>query len=109
MTERIVIDPRLVETCIMTLARHGAWGETGVARPTYSPSWVEAQALVASWCKDAGLDVRGDAVGSLWARLEGSEPGPSIVSGSHIDSQCPGGRYDGALGVIAAYVAIRAL
>lgn len=109
MTDRIKIDPTLVETCIMTLALHGAWGETGVARPTYSPPWVEAQALVASWCKDAGLDVRSDAVGSLWARLEGAERGPSIVSGSHIDSQCPGGRYDGALGVIAAYVAIRAL
>lgn len=109
MSERIAIDPELVETCIMTLAGHGAHGETGVARPTYSPAWVDAQALVASWCTDAGLEVRTDAVGSLWARLEGAMGGPSIVSGSHIDSQCPGGRYDGALGVIAAFVAIRAL
>ena len=109
MSERIAIDPKLVETCIMTLAQHGAWGETGVARPTYSAPWVEAQALVGSWCADAGFDVRRDAVGSLWATLKGSEGGRSIVSGSHIDSQCPGGRYDGALGVIAAYVAILTL
>lgn len=109
MMDRIVINAELVESCLMTLAQHGAWGETGVARPTYSPSWVAAQALVSSWCVDAGLDVRTDAVGSVWARLEGSEGRQAIVSGSHIDSQCPGGRYDGALGVIAAYIAIRAL
>lgn len=109
MKDRIGIDPKLVETCIVTLAQHGAWGETGVARPTYSPSWVEAQALVSTWCAEAGLNVRGDAAGSVWARLDGSNGGLPIVSGSHIDSQCPGGRYDGALGVIAAYIAIRAL
>src|SRR5207302_9871289 len=42
-------------------------------------------------------------------RLEGTEPGRAIASGSHIDSQTPGGRYDGALGVIAALVALRTL
>jgi allantoate deiminase len=50
-----------------------------------------------------------DAVGNLWGRLAGTDGGPSIVSGSHLDSQCPGGRYDGALGIIAALTAIRAL
>lgn len=109
MSSPIAIDPKLVESCLMALGELGAWGETGVARPTYSPEWVEAQALVLSWCVDAGLDVSSDAVGSVWARLEGAAGGSSIVSGSHIDSQCPGGRYDGALGVIAAYIAIRAL
>ena len=41
--------------------------------------------------------------------LQGSEPGGSIVSGSHLDTQCPGGRYDGALGALAALIAIAAL
>ncbi len=50
-----------------------------------------------------------DAVGNAWGRVEGSAGGKSIVSGSHVDSQCPGGRYDGALGVIAAYVALKSL
>jgi allantoate deiminase len=57
----------------------------------------------------AGLTFRQDAVGNLWGRIEGREPGPAIVSGSHIDSQCPGGRYDGAIGVIGAIVAVQAL
>jgi allantoate deiminase len=105
----IAIDPELVETCIMTLARSGAYGETGVWRPVYTPEWVEAQETVAGWCRDIGMAVRQDAVGNLWGKIAGSDGGGSIVSGSHIDSQIPGGRYDGALGVIAAYVAMRAL
>ncbi len=50
-----------------------------------------------------------DAAGNVWGKLAGREPGNSIVSGSHIDSQRPGGRFDGALGVISALLAVRAL
>ena len=93
----------------MELAQHGAYGETGVWRQTYSPEWVAAQEMVAAWCREIGMEVRQDAVGSVWGTFTGGEGGKSIVSGSHIDSQCPGGRYDGALGVIAAYIAMRTL
>jgi allantoate deiminase len=106
---RIEIDPRLVERYVLGLARYGAHGETGVWRTVYSPEWVAAQEQVADWYREASLEVRRDAVGSVWGRLEGSEPGPAIASGSHIDSQTPGGRYDGALGVVAALVALRTL
>lgn len=109
MGDVIAIDPVFVERCIMALAQHGAHGETGVWRLVYSPAWVAAQEMVAGWCRDAGMQVRQDAVGTLWGRIEGTEGGKSIVSGSHIDSQAPGGRYDGALGVIAAYIAMRTL
>ena len=61
------------------------------------------------WFAEAGLEVRRDAVGNVWGRLEGSRAGPVIATGSHIDSQTPGGRYDGALGVVAALVALRTL
>jgi allantoate deiminase len=105
----VTIDPELVERYTLELARHGAHGETGVWRTVYSPEWVAAQDLVASWCTEAGLDVRRDAVGNVWGRLEGTSSGSVIASGSHIDSQTPGGRYDGALGVIAAVIAVRAL
>lgn len=105
----ISVDPALVERSIMALAQHGAHGETGVWRTTYSPEWQAAQEMVAAWCTELGMTVRMDAVGNLWGKLEGREGGKSIVSGSHIDSQCPGGRYDGVLGVIAAYVAMRTL
>lgn len=108
-TARIDIDTGLVERLIVELARYGAYGETGVWRTVYSPAWVAAQDQVAAWYADAGLDVHRDAVGTVWGRLAGTEPGLVIASGSHIDSQTPGGRYDGALGVIAAFVAVRTL
>jgi allantoate deiminase len=80
-----------------------------VWRTVYSPEWVAATNLYARWCEEAGLRANRDAVGNVWGRLDGSEDGKSVVSGSHLDSQTPGGRYDGALGALAALVAIRAL
>jgi allantoate deiminase len=105
----ITIDNEQVERYIMELAQHGAYGDTGVWRTVYSPEWIAAQDQITSWAEEAGLSVHRDAVGNVWGRLQGSEVGPSIVTGSHIDSQAPGGRYDGALGVIAALVALRTL
>jgi allantoate deiminase len=105
----IDVDANLVERYLLELAHHGAYGETGVWRTAYSPEWVAAQDQVADWFAEAGLDVRRDAVGNVWGRLASDQEGPVIASGSHIDSQTPGGRYDGALGVIAALVALRTL
>lgn len=106
---RIEIDPKLVEHYIMKLGTFGAYGDTGVWRVVYSPEWVGAMDQYAAWCEEAGLAVKRDTVGNLWGVLKGSQPGKSIVSGSHIDTQRPGGRYDGALGALAGLIAIRAL
>lgn len=107
--ESLALDPALVERYVLDLARHGACAETGVCRAMYSPEWELAQRQVADWCVEAGMRVWRDAVGNQWGRLEGSEPGPTVVTGSHIDTQLPGGRYDGALGVIAGILAARTL
>jgi allantoate deiminase len=103
------IDPQKVADMILTLSNIGAHSGTGVWRTAFSEEWVAAQDCVADWSRTAGLDVRFDAAGNLWARAEGTEGDDAIVSGSHIDSQCPGGRYDGALGVLSALIAITAL
>ncbi len=102
------IEPRAIQEMIDALAQFGAWGETGVSRLVYSPEWVAAQDTVAAWCAAAELEVERDAVGNVWGWLRGSEPGAAIVTGSHIDSQKPGGRFDGAFGVVAALAAVRA-
>lgn len=93
----------------MELAQFGAHGETGVWRPVYSEPWFQAQQQIASWMEAAGMEVRWDSVGNVWGRVEGSEGGDVILTGSHIDSQLPGGRYDGALGVISGLLAVQAL
>ncbi|HEX8994655.1 MAG TPA: Zn-dependent hydrolase [Ktedonobacterales bacterium] len=105
----IAVDAALVERLLLELAQFGACETTGVSRTVYSPEWVAAQNQYAAWCAEAGLRVRRDAVGNVWGRLDGAFDGDVIVSGSHIDSQRPGGRYDGALGVISGLVALRTL
>lgn len=106
---RISVDPALVEAMIMQMGAIGAHSGTGVWRKVYSPEWVAANHLFARWCEEAGLTVSRDAVGNVWGRLDGSEPGKSIVSGSHIDTQTPGGRYDGTLGALSALIALKLL
>lgn len=103
------IDPSVVAGLLAELACFGAHGETGVWRTVYSPEWVAAQDWYAARAEAAGLAVRRDAVGSVWARLDGTEGGKSVATGSHIDSQRPGGRYDGALGVVGGLLALQAL
>src|SRR5260370_18027464 len=58
--------------------------------------------------RPGGLDVREDAVGNLFGRLEGESP-RTILTGSHVDTVQLGGRYDGALGVLSALAALRLL
>lgn len=107
---RVRIDASTVERLIMEMAAFGAYGETGVWRKVYSPEWVAAAARYRQWCEEAGLETRTDEVGNVWGALPGSDPAAkSIVSGSHLDSQAPGGRYDGALGAIGALIAVKAL
>jgi N-carbamoyl-L-amino-acid hydrolase len=80
-----------------------SWAK-GVVRPAYSAADVEAREWLAGRMRDAGLTVEVDAMGNLFGRAEG----PSILLGSHSDSQPEGGWLDGALGVIAALEVARA-
>ncbi len=80
----------------------------GIIRPVYSPAWVAAQRQLADWMREAGLQVHTDAVGNLFGRLDGESP-RTVLTGSHFDTVKLGGRYDGALGVLSALAALRAL
>ncbi|MEM5544510.1 hydantoinase/carbamoylase family amidase [Sulfitobacter sp. AS92] len=76
----------------------------GVVRPAYSAADVEAREWLATRMREAGLKIEVDAMGNLFGLAEG----PSILLGSHSDSQPEGGWLDGALGVIAALEVARA-
>lgn len=105
----INIDSKMLEDWIMTISKAGHHGETGVWRTLYSPEWVEATNIFSNWVTEAGLACRMDGVGNVWGTLKGEKDSLSIVSGSHIDTQCPGGRYDGTLGILTALAAIKSL
>ena len=79
----------------------------GANRPALSVAEEEAHRLVRGWMEQAGLETSVDAVGNLYGRLVGSDPSaPEIWCGSHLDSVPQGGKFDGALGVLAALHAV---
>jgi hydantoinase/carbamoylase family amidase len=82
----------------------------GITREVYTPTYATALQWVAQRMRDVGLQTRLDAVGNLFGRWEGSDPGaPAVLTGSHVDTTLNAGRYDGVLGVLGAVEAIRAL
>lgn len=82
----------------------------GTTRLLYSPSWVEAQKQLKAKFEELGAKVEFDAVGNLFATVEGSEEPDSIIaSGSHVDTVVEGGSLDGQLGILAAYLAVKKL
>jgi allantoate deiminase len=79
-------------------------GGRGANRPHGSPAEDAAHELAAAWMKEAGLSVETDPAGNLVGRFAGE--GGEVWTGSHLDSVPEGGRFDGALGVVAAIEAL---
>ncbi|QUJ76540.1 hydantoinase/carbamoylase family amidase [Sulfitobacter albidus] len=99
------IDPNRFLDDLHHLRTFGAAGVgKGVSRPAYSAPDIAARAWLTQRMADAGLRVEMDAMGNLF----GLAKGPSILLGSHSDSQPEGGWLDGALGVIAGLEVARA-
>jgi allantoate deiminase len=93
---------------VETLGAIGEQPAGGIIRHVYDPAWLAARQQLAEWMREAGLTVRIDAVGNIFGRLEGESLG-TVLTGSHIDTVVLGGRYDGALGVLAGLAAVRAI
>ena len=85
-------------------------GGAGANRIAGGDAETRACELVSEWLEEAGLEVERDAFGNVVGRLRGSRPElPEVWTGSHLDSVPDGGRYDGALGVVAAIEAVIAV
>lgn len=75
-----------------------------------SPAHRRAVDALANWMREAGMAFHMDALGTLVGRYEGALPdAPALLIGSHIDTVRNAGKYDGALGVLAALTAIETL
>lgn len=92
--------PRLVAN-LMELAAIGATPEGGCRRLALTEEDRLGRDWLVARMRGLGLDVRVDAVGNIVGILKGQQDGPAVILGSHIDTVGTGGRYDGALGVIA--------
>jgi ureidoglycolate amidohydrolase len=81
-----------------------------VTRIVFSPADLKARAWLIAGCEKAGLAVRQDPIGNIFARWTGSEPSAAAVgTGSHIDAIPNAGKYDGVVGVLGGLEAIRSL
>ena len=87
----------------------GATGDGGVHRPTFSESHLAARQWFREQIEKAGLEFRTDGAGNHSAFLAcGTQP-QRLLLGSHLDSVPNGGRFDGALGVMAAFEVLRTI
>lgn len=98
----------------MTLAEVGSYpadgGLRGVNRLALTDADAEGRRLMRRWFEAAGLAVRVDRIGNVYARRAGRDrDAPPVLLGSHIDSVPTGGAFDGALGVVGALEVVRSL
>ncbi len=95
---------------LMAMARIGAIPGDGVNRACLTALDRDARRLLIGWAQAAGATISVDAAANLWLRREGTDPAaPAVVTGSHMDTQPNGGRFDGIYGVIAGLEALAAL
>jgi len=95
---------------LMELAACGGMANGGVNRQALSPEDTAARRLVVTWGEAIGLNAFTDEIGNLYLRREGTDPAAApVVTGSHLDSQPMGGKFDGAYGVMAGLEALHAM
>ncbi len=95
---------------LMDMAKIGATEKGGVCRLALTDLDKEARDLFVKWCKEANCTIKIDQMGNVFARRAGKDDTLApVVTGSHIDSQPTGGKFDGVYGVLAGLEVIRTL
>jgi ureidoglycolate amidohydrolase len=106
----LTIDRERLLSEIDALASFSDAAAPAVTRIVFTPADLEARAWMKARCEEAGLTVRQDAIGNIFARWDGSDiEAPVTGTGSHIDAIPNAGKYDGVVGVLGGLEAIRAL
>lgn len=83
------------------VATIGATANNGVDRQAATDVDGEVRHWFAKWFQDRGLETRIDAIGNMFGLYQWRAGAPSVLVGSHLDTQPLGGRFDGSYGVIA--------
>jgi N-carbamoyl-L-amino-acid hydrolase len=109
-SSNLKIDGARLWDTIMEMARIGPGVAGGNNRQTLTDADGEGRALFQRWCDAAGLEMGVDAMGTMFARREGTDPDAlPVYVGSHLDTQPTGGKYDGVLGVLGGLEIIRTM
>jgi len=104
------IDGARLWQSLMDLAQIGATPKGGVCRIALTDLDRQGRDLFVRWARGAGCSIRVDAIGNIFARRAGQDDGlPPVMTGSHIDTQPTGGKFDGNYGVLAGLEVVRTL
>jgi N-carbamoyl-L-amino-acid hydrolase len=104
------VDGARLWASLMEMARIGATPKGGVNRLTLTDLDRESRSQFQRWVEAAGCRVSVDRMGTMFARREGTDTSlPPVMVGSHLDTQPTGGKFDGALGVLAALEVVRTI
>ncbi len=108
--ENLQINADRLWNSLMEMAQIGATPKGGVCRLTLTDLDRQGRDLFIRWAREAGCEVTVDQVGNIFARRPGRNPDlPAIMTGSHLDTQPTGGKFDGVYGVLAGLEVIRTL
>jgi len=108
--ENLRINGERLWASLMELAQIGATPKGGVCRLTLTDLDKEGRDLVTRWAREAGMSVTIDKIGNGFMRRPGRNNSlPPIMTGSHIDTQPTGGKFDGNYGVLAGIEVVRTL
>ncbi len=106
----LAIDQNRLVSEIEALARISDAEPPALTRIVFTPTDLEARTWLRTRCSEAGLAVRQDAIGNMFARWSGTdETATPVATGSHIDAIPNAGKFDGVVGVLGGLEAIRAL
>src|SRR5918994_2082018 len=95
---------------LMGMAKIGARPDGGVQRHALSPEDIEARALLIGWAEAHGFEASVDDAANLFIRRKGWDSSAApVLTGSHMDSQPAGGKFDGIYGVLAGLEALIAM
>ncbi|MFY8119134.1 MAG: Zn-dependent hydrolase, partial [Roseateles sp.] len=95
---------------LMELARIGATEKGGVCRLALTSLDQQGRDLVTRWAREAGMTITVDKIGNVFMRRAGRNSAlPPVMTGSHIDTQPTGGKFDGNYGVLAGLEVVRTL
>ena len=106
----LAVDHDRLWRSLMTLAKIGATDKGGVCRLALTDLDRQGRELFIRWAREAGCEIRVDGIGNIFARRAGSDPSrAAVATGSHLDTQPTGGKFDGNYGVLAGLEVLRTL
>lgn len=95
---------------LMQMAKIGATPAGGSCRLALSELDKQGRDLFIRWCEDIGCDIAIDQIGNIFATRPGSDPdAKAIATGSHLDTQPTGGKFDGVYGCLSGLEVLRTL